>query len=145
MKPIPISTLPLLAALALFGAGAERLPAQEAGSARGGAQKLLPAIKTPQDAQAVQPGDTIVMACPKCKTISYTYVEKTTRGATPETKTGAKHLCPGCETTLTTKGRGKQAVEQIVHVCKKCGSKNAFCCVMKKGAGPTKGMEEEKK
>jgi len=27
----------------------------------------------------------------------------------------------------------------------KCGSKEASCCVMKKGGEPTKGMENEKK
>jgi hypothetical protein len=39
-----------------------------------------------------------------------------------------------------TKGTGKQAQNVLVHTCKTCGSKDASCCVMKKGSGPTPGM-----
>ena len=56
-----------------------------------------------------------------------------------------KHLCPGCGNIIKTEGRGKQAKDVVVHVCKTCGSEDAFCCVMKKGSLPTKGMEKEKK
>ena len=39
---------------------------------------------------------------------------------------------------------GLQAkTDKIVHVCKNCGSEDAFCCVMKKGTGPTTGMEKK--
>jgi hypothetical protein len=38
---------------------------------------------------------------------------------------------------IKTEGRGKQATDKVVHVCQKCGSHDAFCCVMKKG-GSTK-------
>ena len=110
-----------------------------------GAQMLMKPIKTVQDAEAVRPGDMIAMACTKCKTISYSYVEKTTKGATTEARIGAKHLCPGCETALKSQGTGKQATDQIVHVCKTCGSEDAFCCVVKKGAHGTHGMEKHEK
>ena len=111
-----------------------------------GAEKLtqLKPIKTTQDIEALQPGDAVVMSCPKCKTITVTYVE-TIKGHIKEEKTKQEHLCPGCETRIVTKGVGRAAKDEVVHVCKKCGSKDVMCCVMKKGSGPTKGMPEEKK
>ena len=109
-----------------------------------GAQKLmeLKAIQTVKDLEGLQPGDALVMSCPKCKTVTITSVE-TIKGHIKDDRATAKHLCPGCETTIKTDGRGKQATDKVVHVCQKCGSKDAFCCVMK-GGGPTKGIEEKK-
>jgi len=49
-----------------------------------------------------------------------------------------------CDTKVVTKGQGKAAVDTLVHTCKTCGSKDVSCCVMKKGGGPTAGMEEKK-
>jgi hypothetical protein len=120
------------------------LPAQaKAADQVKGAQKLmeLKPIKTAQDAEAVQPGDMIAMSCPKCKTVTVTWVE-TEKGHIKTERVGQKHLCPGCETTIETKGAGKLAKNEITHVCGKCGSKDAFCCVLKKSSGPTKGMEK---
>lgn len=111
-----------------------------------GATKLiqLKPIETVADAEAIQPGDTVVMSCPKCKDSWVTIVEKPTKtGATPDTKVVARHECPGCEHKFVTEGHGKAKTDKIVHVCKKCGSEDAFCCVMKKGAGPTAGMEKK--
>lgn len=113
-----------------------------------GATKLLKlnAIKTVADAEAVQPGDTVVMSCPKCKDSWVTVVQPPAKtGAKPETTTVARHECPGCEHKYTTEGHGKAKTEKIIHICKHCGSEDAFCCVMKKGDGPTKGMEKAKK
>ena len=122
-------------------------PAVASAQVRGeGAAKMtqLKPIQTAADAQAVKPGDTIVMSCPKCKNSWITVVEKPAKtGATPETKYIARHECPGCETKLVTEGTGKQAKDVLKHVCKNCGSEDAFCCVMKKGAGPTPGMEKK--
>ena len=108
-----------------------------------GAQKLmqLNAIKTVADAEAVQAGDMVVMSCPKCKNSWVTIVEPATKtGAKPETKVIARHECPGCQHKIVTEGHGKAKTDKIVHICKQCGSEDAFCCVMKKGAGPTPGM-----
>jgi hypothetical protein len=128
-------------AVALVCATAWTAPAQEKG-----AQKLmqLKAIKTTQDIEALQPGDAVVMSCPKCKTMTITYVE-TTKGHIKEEKVKQEHLCPGCETRIETTGHGKAKKDEVVHACKKCGSKDVMCCVLKKGSGPTKGMVEEKK
>ena len=111
-----------------------------------GAQKLiqLNAIKPVADAEAVQAGDTVVMSCPKCKTSWATIVEPATKtGVKPETKLVARHECPGCEHKFVTEGHGKAKTDKLVHTGKQCGSEDAFCCVMKKGAGPTPGMEKK--
>ena len=131
-------------ALAMVGlmAGPGSALAQEKG-----AEKLiqLKPVKTVGDLQALEVGDTIVMSCPKCKDTYATVVEKTFKAVNPEElKTVTIHLCSACETKVVTKGHGKQAKEVLVHTCKACGSKDAFCCVMKKGSGPTPGMGEKK-
>ena len=111
-----------------------------------GATKLLKmnTIKAVADADAVQPGDTVVMSCPKCKDSWVTIVTPATKtGAKPETTTVARHECPGCEHKIVSEGHGKAKTDKIVHTCKQCGSEEAFCCVMKKGAGPTPGMEKK--
>jgi hypothetical protein len=99
-------------------------------------------VHTYEDLQNVDVGDTIVMTCPKCKTTYAQVVEKSFKTGTPdELKNVTIHLCSSCETKLVTKGTGTQAENVLVHTCKTCGSKDASCCVMKKGAGSTPGME----
>lgn len=94
--------------------------------------QILKPIKTAEDVQAIKDGDMVAMACPKCKTISYSYVDRSARGANKEVKTVTKDACPGCDTKIVTTGVGKQAKDQIQHTCKECGSHDAFCCVLKK-------------
>jgi hypothetical protein len=111
-----------------------------------GATKLLKlnAINTVAGAEAVQPGDTVVMSCPKCKDSWATIVTPATKtGAKPETTTVSRHECPGCEHKIVTTGHGKAKTDKIVHICKMCGSEDAFCCVMKNGSGATAGMEKK--
>jgi len=108
-----------------------------------GAERLmkLNRLNTVADVQKVDAGDTIVMSCPKCKDVWITVVENTGKAVNPkETKTVLRHQCPGCETKLVTEGVGKQAKNVVKHICKQCGSEDAFCCVIKKGSGPTSGM-----
>ena len=110
-----------------------------------GAQKLLQlnAIKTVPDVEAVQAGDLVVMSCPKCKNSWVNIVEPATKtGVKPETKIISRHDCPGCQHKFVTEGHGKARTDKLVHICKQCGSEDAFCCVMKKGSGPTVGMEK---
>ena len=107
-----------------------------------GAQLLMKPM-TVGDIHKLEPGDMVAMSCPKCKTITVTYIDNATKGAIKEKKATQKHLCAGCETIIKTEGQGKQAKDVVVHVCKTCGSEDAFCCVMKKGSDPTKGMEKK--
>ena len=110
-----------------------------------GATKLMQ-LKAPEDLQKLEKGDTIVMTCPKCKDTYTQVVEKTFKAVKPEeVKTVAIHLCSSCDTKVVTKGVGKQAKDTLVHTCKACGSEDVSCCVIKKGSGPTPGMEKEKK
>jgi hypothetical protein len=111
-----------------------------------GAEKLmqLQKINTVEALQSIEAGDTIVMSCPKCKDTYVQVVEKSLKGANQDQlKTIPIHLCSACETKIVTEGQGKAAKNTLVHTCKTCGSKDVSCCVMKKGAGPTAGMEKK--
>jgi hypothetical protein len=111
-----------------------------------GAETLmrLQSIRTVQDLQSLDKGDTVIMSCPKCKDSTATVVEKTFKTVKPEEfKIVTIHLCPSCETKVVTKGHGKQAKDVLVHTCKTCGSKEVSCCVIKKGTGATAGMTEK--
>src|SRR5229473_3043858 len=96
-----------------------------------GASKLMKPITSSQDVAGLKDGDMVAMACPKCKTITVTYVN-TEKGHIQTTTPGQEHLCPGCEQKFVVVGEGKSKHDTITHVCKKCGSSDAFCCVMKK-------------
>ncbi len=111
-----------------------------------GATKIvqLKPIQTVADAEGVKPGDMVVMSCPKCKDSWATVIEKPAKtGAAASTTLVASHECPGCTHKYVTEGHGKAKTDKLVHVCKQCGSEDAFCCVMKKGSGPTPGMEKK--
>jgi len=110
-----------------------------------GAQLLMP-IKTVADLQQVEPGDTILMSCPKCKDTYATVATRSLKGMrNEELKTEMKHLCPSCTTTIKIEGVGKNAVNKVVHTCNTCGSMEMTCCLMRKNGGPTTGMSAEKK
>lgn len=122
------------------------LPLHASAQTKGdGAAKLiqLKPIKTVEVLQTVEAGDTIVMSCPKCKDTYATVVEKSFKGVNQdELKKMTIHLCSACDTKIVTKGQGKSAKDVVVHTCKACGSEEVSCCVMKKGAGATPGMEK---
>jgi len=99
-----------------------------------GAEKLMSTpIRTVADLSNVQPGDMMVMSCPKCKDVTISYVEPTFKAMEPKDKVKTQHTCPSCNNTITVEGHGKAKKEVLKHVCMKCGSKEASCCVMKKG------------
>jgi len=135
--------LGFVAALAV--AGLASLPGSTLAQEKGASKLIqLKPVTSVADADAVAPGDTMVMSCPKCKNTWVTVVEKPAKaGAKAEVKTFARHGCPGCESKIVTEGTGKQAKDVIKHVCMKCGSEDMTCCVLKQGAGPTPGMEKK--
>ena len=146
MKTTTLKSVLLSSSLALAMAVGVAWPVsvQAADQVKGGQKMMeLKPIKTTQDLEALEKGDSVVMSCPKCKTISVAYVDSG-RGQIKDEKVKQEHVCPGCQTKIETKGVGKAAKQEVVHVCQKCGSKEVMCCVMKKGGGPTKGMEEKK-
>jgi hypothetical protein len=131
------------AALALAMAASLPLTARAAEPMKpmkGGEMLMMKPIASSQDVVGLKDGDMVAMACPKCKTITVTYIN-TEKGHIKTTTPGQEHLCPGCEQKFVAVGEGKSKHDTITHVCKKCGSTDAFCCVMKKDSELTKGME----
>jgi len=121
----------------LLAATALALP-QTARAQQKGAEKLvkLNRITTPADIQSVEPGDTMVMACPKCKDVWVRVVEPTFKAASPtETHLVPEHQCPGCSSKRISQGHGKAKATRIVHVCTHCGNTDMTCSVMKKDSG----------
>ena len=103
---------------------------------------MMKPITSPADVAGLKDGDMVAMACPKCKTVMVTHV-KTEKGHIKTATTVSEDVCPGCEQKFTVVGEGKGKHNVVTHVCKKCGSTDAFCCVMKKDGEPTKGMEHK--
>ena len=133
-----------LAAVAVILSAADS-SAQEKGTAKGGATQLMRPVRTPQDLGDLKPGDMMVMSCPKCKNVTVSYVEPTFKATEPKEKVKNQHTCPSCGTTTAVEGHGKAKKDVLKHVCTTCGSKDAFCCVVKKGSDPIKGMEKGSK
>jgi hypothetical protein len=108
---------------------------------KGGQVLMMNQIKTPAEAEALKPGDSMVMVCNKCKSVMVHNVT-TEKGHIKVMTVGSKHLCPGCESTITVVGTGKAAHDVVKHTCEKCGDESVFCCATKPGAGKTAGMEK---
>lgn len=136
-----LTRVTLMAAVAVLAFLPIRTLAQEKGAER---LLKLQRLNTVADVEKVEAGDTIVMSCPKCKDTWVKVVQPMGKGGRQETANIQRHECPGCDTKIVTEGVGKQAKSVVKHTCKQCGSEDMSCCVMKKGAGPTPGMDEHK-
>ena len=136
MKLLLIATIATFATLAL-------LPNQSMAQDKP-ATKLMQ-LRTAENLEQIEAGDTIVMSCPKCKETYSSVATKSLKGTQPdEMKTMSKHLCPTCSTVIKTEGSGKSATTKLVHTCNSCGSEEVTCCLMKKDGKPTTGMDEKK-
>lgn len=97
--------------------------AQEKGSAKGGASKLLPPV-------VVYPGKPAeAMKCAACKDTLVTAINREVRGggardliSKNEVKV-AKHLCASCGTTFNVVGHGKAKRDVATHTCADCAAK----------------------
>jgi hypothetical protein len=128
----------LVIALVLFAGVASEAKAHEDYPTKGGAKLLL----RPNPASA--PSDYKPMSCAKCKDEYVRRVDWSARGANKPTYLVAKHLCPGCDTTITTVGHGKAKQDVVTHKCTSCGADNLTCCsTSKSGTTATKGMEKK--
>jgi predicted RNA-binding Zn-ribbon protein involved in translation (DUF1610 family) len=85
------------------------------------------------------------MSCPKCKNVTITRITKENKPGQTSAVSASEHLCPGCDNKLAVTGHGKGKKDVITHVCSNCGSKDAFCCVLKADSVPTKGMVKDAK
>ncbi len=151
MKVNQITTLARFAgmtiALALL-AGLTEVQAQELGSAKGGATKLLelsgPRVASTSEAAVTKPGDSKAMSCAKCKDEFVTRVDLSARGANKPAYTVATHLCDGCGTDWNVVGHGKAKASVASHKCTSCGAESVACCSTTKAGGTaTKGMEKK--
>ena len=103
-------------------------------------------ITTQAQAEALQPGDSMSMACAMCKSVM---VQKITddKAHVKMMTVGEKTMCHSCggtvEIVATGKGEGKNA--EVKHVCSKCGDDAMFCAAVKPGSGTMKDMVHEKK
>ena len=106
-------------------------------------------LRSHAQAAKVPKGETVAMVCAKCQTVLLSKVDST-KVFLGWFHSKAKHECPGCGGEFSMKDvpagqGGKLSVSEYVHTCSKCGDDSAFCCTTKRGEGPTKGMEKEKK
>ena len=137
-------TLGMGAAFALAMAASLPLAARAAEPMKpmkGGEMMMMKAITSPADVADLKDGDMVAMVCPKCKTVTVTYIHRDKSQV--KTTTGQEDMCPGCEQKFTVVGEGKDKHNVITHVCKKCGSTDAFCCVVEKESKATKGMVQK--
>lgn len=137
-KLLPVIALALAALAPTAARGADEMKPMHQGEH----MMMLIKISTQAEAEALKPGDSIAMVCTKCKSIMVQNV--TTEKAHIKMMTvGEKHMCPGCQSTVTVVGVGKGAKQKVKHVCEKCGANSIFCCATKPGSGPTEGMEKK--
>jgi hypothetical protein len=63
--------------------------------------------------------------CAMCKDEYTTRVDQTAKGVVKPAVLFVKHLCPGCETTISVQGQGKATQNVVAH---KCAAESASCC-----------------
>ena len=101
-------------------------------------------IKTQAQAEALKPGDSISMACNKCKSIMVMTVTSGNEHVKMMT-IGEKSMCDSCggavEVAGTGKGEGKN--QEVKFVCSKCGDDAMFVCASKPGSGAMKDMNHK--
>src|SRR5262249_6609419 len=127
--------------LALALAAVLALSSRAADQMKGAQILMMKQVKTPAEVEALKPGDAITMVCTKCKSVMVHNVS-TEKGHIKVMTVGEKHLCPGCEGTITVVGTGKGKHDEVKHACAKCGNDSVFCCATKPGTGKTDGMEK---
>ncbi len=124
--------------------------AQAAEPSKGAAKQMeLIHIETVADVEALKTGDSIAMACAKCKTIWVSKVKQDAKGAEvlmakgQPVKVIGVHGCPGCKGEVTISPHKKGNEPGLKHVCTACGDDSAFCCATRKGGGASKGMDKK--
>src|SRR5204863_1457130 len=97
---------------------------------------------------STSPAVAASMLCPKCKDAWVNQVDPTPKGAKVLLSQGrptnkvARHLCGGCETTISVVGLSKATRHDVAtHSCSSCGAVTLACCSTKGAAAvATKGM-----
>ncbi len=94
---------------------------------KGAAQNLM----NPPSAVALTSGNN-AMACAKCGTEWFARPIAAAKAMEPKTQLVARHLCNGCDTTITVEGHGKAKRDVVMHKCNPCGVESRTCCSTKK-------------
>ncbi len=130
------TTLGLIFATALFGTLASFT---FAGPSPQAWNRATP-ITTTKEADALKPGDTVVMVCGACKTVlvrDSRHVGPASKGHEEWFTIGAKHKCGHCGGEMSVI-RGRTA-DSMQHNCSMCGEGAAFCCAV--SGGEATGMK----
>lgn len=92
-------------------------------------------IKTQAEAEALKPGDSIAMVCSMCKIVNVHPVG-TDKSHVKMMTVGDTHTCSACSGKVTVKGTGKGEgkLQQVKHVCGKCGDDAMFVVATKAAA-----------
>ena len=130
-------TTGLVITLAMFAGIAGQVGAQEKGATR--LLRLSGTLVEPKaEASEYKP-----MACAKCKEDYFTRNGWSARGANKHDVLVARHLCPGCQTSIATEGHGKAKYDVANHKCTSCGVETLACCSSKEGQRDSKGMKKK--
>ena len=141
MKTIKLSVMLALAAILAVALEGRAQAGEEPTSKGAGAAKLIGRDRA-KPFTTGQNDATKPMSCPKCRSEWKSRIDYTARGATKPVVWVEKHLCDGCDTTISVAGHGKAKHDVVTHKCSACGALDAACCATTKGGGPTKGMGE---
>ena len=121
-------------------------------------------VQDTSQALNLKKGDTVAMACAKCKTVQYHQLTSPSWGfpygwgrrsgpgglgsnwaweqqRQADENWSQRHYCPGCKSTITITGTWLNRKETVKHTCEACGDDSVFCCATKKQAAVTEGME----
>jgi hypothetical protein len=102
--------------------------------------ELLMTLGRPKPASREKVAPSKLMSCPKCKSEWTSHADYTARGVIKPVVWVEKHLCEGCETTITVAGVGKGKHSVAIHKCTTCGAPNEGCCSTGKSSGGAEGM-----
>ena len=99
-------------------------------------------VMTQAQADALKPGDTMAMACSKCKNVMVQTVT-TDKAHVKMMTVGEKATCDVCGGTVTVvaTGKGKGNEAEVKHVCSKCGDSAMYCAATKPGSGSMRDMK----
>lgn len=113
-----------------------QVQAQSQSTSKGaGAAKLLELKPVATTTLSARPAAVSPKACPKCRSEWSSRTDYTARGALKPKVWVERHLCEGCETTISVVGQGKGKRDVAVHKCTTCGAPDAGYCGMSKSMG----------
>lgn len=99
-----------------------------------GPQDFPVRLKSRAEAEKVETGTKVALACKDCKNLDVKTADEK-KGFLGWFAAGTKHDCAGCggKMTVKTPGSGKAGTKsEYTHVCTKCGADSAYTCAAHK-------------